>query len=230
MISGHFLRVEAESTIDQPYSVLVFSRHWRSPVQRFAKRALDVIGSGVLLVCLSPLLALLAILVKLSSPGPILYRWYVAGLGGDPVVSYKLRSMYTNADEIKAQLAHLNEMRGPAFKITGDPRVTPLGRWIRKYSLDELPQLYSVLKGDMSLVGPRPPLVNEYEQFTAYQKQKMSVRPGLTCLWQVNGRNEINNYDDWVRLDLEYIRTWSAWLDVKILLKTVPEVIRGSGK
>ena len=145
-------------------------------------------------------------------------------------MSYKFRSMYANADQIKAQLAHLNEMRGPAFKITRDPRITPLGKWIRKYSLDELPQLYSVFKGDMSLVGPRPPLVNEYETFSSYQKQKLSVRPGLTCLWQVNGRNQISHYDDWVRLDLEYIRTWSAWLDVKILLKTVPEVVRGSGK
>ena len=145
-------------------------------------------------------------------------------------MSYKFRSMYANADEIKAQLAHLNEMRGPAFKITGDPRITPVGRWIRKYSLDELPQLFSVLMGQMSLVGPRPPLVNEYEVFTHYQKQKMAVKPGLTCLWQVNGRNQISNYDDWVRLDLEYIRTWSPWLDVKILFKTVRAVVRGSGK
>jgi lipopolysaccharide/colanic/teichoic acid biosynthesis glycosyltransferase len=121
-------------------------------------------------------------------------------------------------------------MRGPAFKITGDPRITTLGRCIRRYSLDELPQLYSVFKGDMALVGPRPPLVSEYESFTPYQKQKMSVRPGLTCLWQVNGRNRINDYDDWVRLDLEYIRTWSLWLDVEILLKTAREVLRGSGK
>ena len=145
-------------------------------------------------------------------------------------MSYKFRSMYANADEVKAKLMHLNEMRGPAFKITGDPRITPLGRWIRKYSLDELPQLYTVLKGNMSLVGPRPPLVNEYEMFTPYQKQKMLVRPGLTCLWQVNGRNQISNYDDWVRLDLAYIRTWSPWLDARILLKTVGEVCRGSGK
>jgi len=145
-------------------------------------------------------------------------------------MSFKFRSMYANADQIKAQLAHLNEMLGPAFKITDDPRITPLGRWIRRYSLDELPQLYSVLKGDMTLVGPRPPLVNEYELFTTYQKQKMLVRPGLTCLWQVNGRNRINDYDDWVRLDLEYIRTWSIWLDIRILFKTVGEVLRGSGK
>jgi lipopolysaccharide/colanic/teichoic acid biosynthesis glycosyltransferase len=138
--------------------------------------------------------------------------------------------MYVNADEMKQQFAHLNEMCGPAFKITGDPRITPLGRWIRRYSLDELPQLYTVLTGDMSLVGPRPPLVGEYEIFTQYQKQKLSVVPGLTCLWQVSGRNQISDYDDWVRLDLEYIRQWSVWLDIKILFKTIREVLRGSGK
>lgn len=189
-----------------------------------------MVGAALLLLVLSPLLLLIAILVKLSSPGPIFYRWYVAGEGGRPIMSYKFRSMYANADQVKAQLAHLNEMRGPAFKITGDPRITLVGKWIRRYSLDELPQLYSILKGDMALVGPRPPLVNEYELFTAYQKQKMSVRPGLTCLWQVNGRNRINDYDDWVRLDLEYIRTWSVWLDIRILFETVGEVLRGSGK
>lgn len=209
---------------------LVFSPAWSTPVFRSMKRATDVIGSSVLLLLLSPVLVALALLVKLSSPGPILYRWYIAGEGGRPVMSYKFRSMYANADQIKAQLAHLNEMRGPAFKITGDPRITPLGRWIRKYSLDELPQLYSVLRGQMSLVGPRPPLVNEYERFTPYQKQKMSVVPGLTCLWQISGRNQISDYDDWVRLDLEYIRTWSPWLDVKILFKTVGQVVCGSGK
>jgi len=209
---------------------LVFSPHWSVSAQRGIKRIIDIVGSAFLLVVLSPLLLLIAFLVKLSSPGPVFYRWYVAGEGGRPFMSYKFRSMYADADRVKAQLAHLNEMRGPAFKITGDPRITPFGKWIRRYSLDELPQLYSVLKGDMSLVGPRPPLVNEYERFTSFQKLKMSVRPGLTCLWQVNGRNQISDYDDWVRLDMEYIRTWSPWLDFKILFRTVREVLRGSGK
>jgi lipopolysaccharide/colanic/teichoic acid biosynthesis glycosyltransferase len=209
---------------------LVYSPHWSSPVQRSIKRMMDVVGAGFLLLLLWPLLLVLAILVKLSSPGPIFYRWYVAGEGGQPFTSYKFRSMYTDADETKAKLAHLNEMQGPAFKITRDPRVTPVGRWIRRYSLDELPQLYSIVRGDMTLVGPRPPLVNEYAMFTPYQKLKMSVRPGLTCLWQVNGRNQISDYDDWVGLDLEYIRTWSLWLDVRILGKTVLEVLKGSGK
>jgi lipopolysaccharide/colanic/teichoic acid biosynthesis glycosyltransferase len=209
---------------------IIFSPNWESFAQRTVKRAMDIVGSVLLLLLLSPLLFVLAILVKLSSPGPIFYPWYVAGKDGVAFMSYKFRSMYTNADEIKAQLAHLNEMSGPAFKITDDPRVTPLGRWIRRYSLDELPQLYSVLKGDMSLVGPRPPLVNEYETFTPYQKQKMAILPGLTCLWQVSGRNKISDYNEWVGLDLEYIRTWSVLLDIRILLKTVVEVLRGSGK
>jgi lipopolysaccharide/colanic/teichoic acid biosynthesis glycosyltransferase len=228
MNSTNLLPFNVESGDD--YQTLIFSGNWSSLAQLGMKRSMDVIGATLLLMLLSPLLLVIAILVKLSSHGPIFYRWYVAGEGGHPFMSYKFRSMYANADQVKAQLAHLNEMRGPAFKITGDPRITPLGRWIRRYSLDELPQLYSVLKGDMALVGPRPPLVNEYELFTPYQKQKMSVRPGLTCLWQVNGRNRINDYDDWVRLDLEYIRTWSVWLDVQILLKTAREVLRGSGK
>jgi lipopolysaccharide/colanic/teichoic acid biosynthesis glycosyltransferase len=209
---------------------IIFSPNWGSFAQRTIKRVMDIVGSALLLLLLSPLLFVLAILVKLSSAGPIFYPWYVAGKDGVAFMSYKFRSMYTNADEIKAQLAHLNEMRGPAFKITDDPRVTPLGRWIRRYSLDELPQLYSVLKGHMSLVGPRPPLVNEYETFTPYQKQKMAILPGLTCLWQVSGRNKISDYNEWVGLDLEYIRTWSPLLDIRILLKTVVEVLRGSGK
>lgn len=212
------------------YERLIFSSAWQNPLYVGIKRTIDVIGASALIVLLLPFLLLIALLVKLSSPGPIFYRWFVAGKHGRSFLSYKFRSMYANADEIKAQLAHLNEMHGPAFKITGDPRITPIGRWIRKYSIDELPQLYSVIKGDMSLVGPRPPLVNEYEIFTPFQRQKMSVRPGLTCIWQVNGRNRISNYDEWVRLDLEYIRTWSPWLDLKILLKTVLAVVRGSGK
>ncbi len=229
MNSANLLPCKIESDGDNCEN-LVSSPAWSSWAQRGIKRTMDVVGSSLLLVLLSPVFLVLALMVKCSSPGPILYRWHVAGQGGGSFLSYKFRSMYANADEVKAQLAHLNEMQGPAFKITGDPRITPLGKWIRKYSLDELPQLYSVLKGDMSLVGPRPPLVNEYERFTSYQRQKMSVRPGLTCLWQVNGRNQINHYDDWVRLDLEYIRTWSPWLDVEILLRTIVEVVRGSGK
>jgi lipopolysaccharide/colanic/teichoic acid biosynthesis glycosyltransferase len=138
--------------------------------------------------------------------------------------------MVANADELKADLEERNEMKGPVFKLTHDPRITPVGMWMRRYSLDELPQFYSVVKGDMSLVGPRPPLVTEYERFTKYQRQKLAVKPGITCLWQVSGRNRVRDFDEWVRLDLEYIRNWSLMLDLKILLKTVGEVFIGSGK
>jgi len=173
---------------------------------------------------------LLATLVKLTSRGPVFYRWQVVGKGGQPFDGFKFRSMVANADELKHELQSRNEMTGPVFKLTDDPRVTRLGSWMRRYSLDELPQLYSVLKGDMSLVGPRPPLISEYAQFSDHQKQKLLVKPGITCLWQVNGRNEVRDFDDWVRLDLEYIRNWSLWLDLKILIKTAYVVFAGSGK
>ena len=138
--------------------------------------------------------------------------------------------MYQDADQRKAELLDGNEMSGPVFKMTADPRVTPIGRFLRKYSFDELPQLWSVLKGDMSLVGPRPPLQSEYEHFSDWQKLKLQVKPGMTCLWQVRGRNAIANFDDWVRLDLEYINNWSLALDFKILMSTIPTVLFGRGR
>ena len=138
--------------------------------------------------------------------------------------------MCANADELKGQLEHLNEMDGPVFKLTDDPRVTKLGTWMRRHSLDELPQLYSVLKGDMSLVGPRPPLYSEYIRFTAHQKQKVRVKPGITCLWQVNGRNDVRSFEQWVEMDLKYIREWSPALDFRILCKTFVAVFSGTGK
>jgi len=194
------------------------------------KRLLDVVVAGALLLMLSPLFFALALFVRLTSAGPVFYRWRVVGKGGRPFIGYKFRSMVLNADELKANLEPLNEMKGPVFKLTNDPRVTPVGSWMRRYSLDELPQLYSVVKGDMSLVGPRPPLVTEYAQFTEYQRQKLAVKPGITCLWQVSGRNRVSDFDEWVGLDLEYIRAWSLRLDLKILLKTVREVLVGSGQ
>lgn len=187
-------------------------------------------GSALLLLLLSPIFLVLAIAVSSTSPGTVFYRWKVVGQAGRPFVSYKFRSMVANADTLRSRLASLNEMTGPVFKITHDPRVTKLGSWMRRYSLDELPQLYSVLKGDMSLVGPRPPLATEYAQFTEFQKQKLAVRPGMTCLWQVGGRNQVSDFDEWVRLDLEYIRSWSLCLDLKILLRTVKVVFSASGK
>jgi lipopolysaccharide/colanic/teichoic acid biosynthesis glycosyltransferase len=191
---------------------------------------IDILSSAILLISLSPLFLILAVVIKLSSPGPIFYRWMVVGRSGRPFLSHKFRSMVANADDLKVELEGLNEMTGPVFKVTKDPRITAAGCWMRRYSLDELPQLYSVLKGDMSLVGPRPPLQSEYRRFTDFQKQKLAVKPGITCLWQVKGRNQVNDFDQWVRLDLEYIRRWSLWLDTKILCRTAAAVFSGSGK
>jgi lipopolysaccharide/colanic/teichoic acid biosynthesis glycosyltransferase len=189
-----------------------------------------MVVSALLLFLLAPLFAVLAILVKLTSPGTVFYRWQVVGQRGRQFTGYKFRSMYSNADALKEQLESLNEMSGPVFKLTNDPRVTRAGTWMRRYSLDELPQLYSVLKGDMSLVGPRPPLVSEYVRFTEFQKQKLTIKPGITCLWQVSGRNDVKDFDEWVKLDLDYIRRWTPMLDIKILVKTVGEVFVGSGR
>jgi lipopolysaccharide/colanic/teichoic acid biosynthesis glycosyltransferase len=194
------------------------------------KRGLDLILGTLLWFLSSPLQVAIALLIKLTSPGPVFYPWMVVGKDGRYFTGYKFRSMCENADDLKAKLLERNEMIGPAFKLTDDPRVTPLGRILRKYSLDELPQLWSVIKGDMSLVGPRPPLQWEYVRFTAWQRQKFQVKPGLTCFWQVYGRNKVRDYNEWVQMDLDYIRQLSLAVDLKILLATVLCVVRGTGK
>lgn len=196
---------------------------------RFIKRAIDVIISVIGLVFLLPLFLITGLLIKLTSSGPVFYAWDVIGRCGCLFRGYKFRTMLQNADELKSQLATQNEMVGPVFKLKNDPRVTPLGRFLRKFSIDELPQLWSVLKGDMSLVGPRPAGSQEWEQYEPWQRRKLSVTPGITCLWQVNGRNKINDFDEWAKLDLEYIDNWSIWLDLEIILKTIPAVLRGTG-
>lgn len=193
------------------------------------KRGLDICASAVLIVVLAPLLALIALAVKATSKGPIFYGLDWVGQEGRRFRGYKFRTMVVGADRMEAQLQARNEMNGPAFKMENDPRITPLGRLLRRYSLDELPQLWSVLKGDLSLVGPRPPRAHEYARFTPFQMGKMAVKPGITCLWQVEGRHRISDFDDWVRLDVRYIETWSLWLDVKILVRTAGVVIRGTG-
>jgi exopolysaccharide biosynthesis polyprenyl glycosylphosphotransferase len=196
----------------------------------FAKRVTDLILSTIGLIVLAPLFLLIALAIKLSSPnGPVLYPWRVLGKNGKPFVGYKFRTMVPNADQRKQELLGFNEMQGPVFKMRNDPRVTTLGRLLRKFSLDELPQLYSVLKGDMSLVGPRPPSRDEAEKFEFWQRRKLSVKPGISCLWQVNGRNEICSFGEWARLDLEYIQNASFLLDVKIILLTIPAVLSGRG-
>lgn len=195
----------------------------------FLKRCLDIVVSALLLVLLTPLFILVAIMIKWTSKGPVFYHWLVVGQNNRDFVGYKFRTMIENADEKKEELMLQNEMNGPVFKIKKDPRITPFGRFLRKYSLDELPQLWSVLKGDMSLVGPRPPFRTEIDRCELWQRRKISFKPGITCLWQVSGRNQINDFNEWCRMDLEYIDNWSLWLDFKILFKTVFVVFKGTG-
>jgi lipopolysaccharide/colanic/teichoic acid biosynthesis glycosyltransferase len=200
---------------------------WR--VERRLKRAFDIVVSLLLLLVLAPVLVAIGLLVGLTSEGPVFYHWKVLGCRARPFLGYKFRTMVPNAEALKAEMLARNEMTGPVFKMRNDPRVTPVGRFLRKYSLDELPQLWSVLRGDMSLVGPRPPSPEEFAAFKPWQRGKLAVTPGITCLWQVMGRSEISDFDDWARLDLEYIANWTFWLDLKILARTVPVVVRGRG-
>jgi exopolysaccharide biosynthesis polyprenyl glycosylphosphotransferase len=213
--------------------VLVFRTGPDASWQALTKSVIDFGGTLFLLLVLTlliPVIPLAALLIKLSSPGPVLFRQQRAGRNGQPFTMLKFRTMVTNAEQLQQELAQLNEMSGPVFKVSNDPRVTPIGRFLRKYSIDELPQLWNVLRGDMSLVGPRPLPVHEVQRFDdPADRRRLSVKPGLTCLWQVSGRNNLTDFKEWVRLDLEYIDNWSLWLDVKILLRTVPAVILGSG-
>ncbi len=195
----------------------------------FIKWLADAILSAVLLVVLSPLLLLIGLAVWLTSKGPMLYTQQRCGLNGRRFTLYKFRTMFVGADEHLDEVAHLNEVNGPAFKAKRDPRATPLGRWLRRWSLDELPQLVNVLKGEMSLVGPRPPIPAEVERYERWQRRRLSMKPGITGLWQVSGRAGIDNFDDWIALDLRYIDQWSLWLDFKVLLKTIPAVLFARG-
>lgn len=197
--------------------------------QLFAKRCLDLVVSALALVALAPLFLMVALAVRVSSPGPVFFRQRRCTLNGRRFTLYKFRTMTADAEQRLEALKAFNEMQGPAFKMERDPRITPVGRWLRKFSLDELPQLWNVLKGDMSLVGPRPPLPEEVEQYQAWQRRKLSMRSGLTCLWQVNGRNQIKDFAEWTRLDLAYIDNWSVQLDFKIMLKTFWAVFSQSG-
>ena len=171
---------------------------------------------------------IIALAIRLSSRGPVLYRQVRCGLQGRRFELLKFRTMVEGADRMQPELAHLNVMDGPVFKAPGDPRVTRVGRWLRRWSLDELPQLVNVLKGDMSLVGPRPPLPEEVERYEPWQRRRLAMKPGLTCLWQVSGRSELD-FGTWMAMDLAYIDHWSLWLDFKILLRTVPAVLGGRG-
>ena len=219
-------KVYLEALQDLP--LLTFTTTPQNDYLLLIKNGIDVVLAGGLLVLAAPLIALIALLIKTTSSGPVIFRQIRCGLGGREFVFYKFRSMVENAEAAQSQLQHLNEMSGPVFKIGKDPRCTPVGRFLRKFSLDELPQLINILKGNMSFVGPRPPLPQEVENYQRWQRRRLRMKPGLTCLWQVRGRNEID-FDEWMKLDLQYIDTWSLLLDIKIVLKTIPIVLLGKG-
>ncbi len=204
---------------------------WRSVVAGAVifKRLLDILGAAVLLVLLSPLFLLIILLVKLDSPGPVFFKQTRVGKWGRLFFMWKFRSMYIDAEERKRELERLNEMKGGViFKMKDDPRVTRVGRFIRKASIDELPQLWNVLKGDMSLVGPRPPVPKEVALYTLADRRRLEVTPGITCIWQVSGRSDIP-FDKQVELDVAYIQSQSLWLDILLLMKTIPAVLFGRG-
>lgn len=205
------------------YSCVPYPR-WKLAI----KRAVDVFGATVALALFAIPMMLIALLIKVTSKGPVLFEQRRCGRNHHTFGMLKFRTMVPNAEKLKADLVHLNEVDGPAFKIKNDPRVTRLGRFLRKYSLDELPQLINVLRGDMSLVGPRPPIPAEVEKYEWWQRRRLSMRPGLTCLWQVSGRNGIG-FEEWMLLDLAYIDNWSLRLDAGLLLRTIPAVLRGRG-
>ena len=199
---------------------------WALLVKSIIDRIVAVLA---LLVSAVPML-IVVLIIKMTSKGPPIFRQQRAGKHGKPFTMYKFRSMSDDAEQRQADLLPFNQMRGPVFKIAHDPRITPFGRWLRRTSIDEMPQLVNVLLGDMSLVGPRPLPLYEVEKFeNTAQRRRLSVKPGLTCLWQIRGRNEVTDFRDWVKLDLEYIDKWSLGLDFKILVRTVPAVVFGLG-
>jgi exopolysaccharide biosynthesis polyprenyl glycosylphosphotransferase len=224
-----FPHVNSDITLDRVAGapLLTFSAAPLDDLRLLLKRFFDIAVSAAALIVLSPLIGLAALLIKLTSPGPIIFRQARCGLNGRRFTLYKFRSMVMNADELKSTLRHLSE-REVAFKIARDPRVTPVGRWLRKFSIDEWPQFYNVLRGDMSIVGPRPPLPQEVDQYERWQRRRLRMRPGLTCLWAVAGRDRID-FNAWMRMDISYIENWSLQLDWSIILKTIPHVLVGRG-
>lgn len=218
-------RLQIESFGD--FSVVTFFRE-KLLLQLLVKRIMDVLISATLLLLLAPLMLAVALMIKFTSPGPVFFVQERVGMNRRKFKLLKFRSMVADAEKRKKDLAALNEMDGPVFKVRNDPRVTPVGRIIRKTSIDELPQLINVLKGEMALVGPRPPLVDEVDQYEWLHRRRLSIKPGITCLWQVNGRNSVP-YVKWMEMDKEYIENWSIWLDIKILFRTLPVVLFGHG-
>ncbi len=211
------------------YPTLAFSNVPNRMVGMAIKRLVDIMLSGLALLVLSPFLLIVAIAIKLDSPGPVLFRQQRVGLNGRLFTMLKFRTMVSDAEARLDSLLDQNEMKGgPAFKIRNDPRITRVGAWLRKTSLDEVPQLINVLKGEMSIVGPRPPLPREVVQYEPWHRRRLSVRPGLTCYWQVEGRNDIQ-FEEWVKLDLQYIDTWSLWHDLCIIMRTIPVILGSKG-
>ena len=208
--------------------LLSFTTTPTNSLQLVAKRAVDLAVSFALSALTLPIQLAAAAAIKLSSPGPVFFRQVRCGLNGRHFTLVKFRTMHAGAEGRLPEISHLNEMSGPVFKASNDPRRTPVGRLLRRFSIDELPQLWNVIGGDMSLVGPRPPLPEEVSRYEPWQRRRLSMKPGLTCLWQISGRSEVD-FDRWIELDLKYIDTWSPMLDVKILLKTVPAVLSGRG-
>jgi lipopolysaccharide/colanic/teichoic acid biosynthesis glycosyltransferase len=194
----------------------------------WGRRTIDILVSGIALILLSPILLAAALAVRFTTPGPAIYTQLRAGRGGTPFKFYKFRSMYLDADARKAALKDSNEKSGPIFKMKNDPRITPVGRYLRKTSIDELPQLFNVLCGDMTLIGPRPPTLDEVEKYSLWQRKRLDRTGGITCIWQVSGRSEIK-FEEWVRMDIEYQQKRSFWFDVKLVLKTFGAVFSGRG-
>jgi len=208
--------------------MLTFVTRPYNPIALGIKRAADLVGSALLLVISAIPMAAIAACIKLTSPGPAIFRQRRSGLYGRPFTMYKFRSMVRDAESMRPDLETANVMDGPVFKMADDPRITAFGRFLRKYSLDELPQLWNVFKGEMSLIGPRPPIPAEVEKYERWQRRRLSMRPGLTCIWQVSDRNKAT-FERWMEYDLRYIDNWSLWLDLKVALKTIPAIIKGTG-
>ena len=207
-----------------PDAALVVAPRWRLAV----KRVVDIVGAMLALLVLAPVLMAAAAAVKLTSPGPMLFSQRRTGQNGREFSFHKFRSMGLNAEVERDNLIDLNEIDGPVFKIKEDPRLTSVGRFMRRYSIDELPQLWNVLHGEMSLVGPRPLPTEEAAQCSEWESQRLAVKPGITCIWQVSGRSELD-FETWVRMDIEYIEEWSLWFDLKLLARTIPAVLSGRG-
>jgi exopolysaccharide biosynthesis polyprenyl glycosylphosphotransferase len=208
--------------------LLTFSAAPYDEVRLLLKRVTDVVAAAAGLVVLAPLMALIVLLIRVTSPGPAIFRQVRCGLNGRRFVFYKFRSMCDNAEAMLPAVAHLNARDGVVFKIPDDPRLTGVGRYLRKFSIDEWPQLWNILRGDMSLVGPRPAIPSEVDQYQRWQRRRLRMRPGLTCLWAVCGRDAVD-FETWMKMDMQYIDNWSLALDWKILLRTIPRVLTGRG-